>query len=130
MKLVDGRWWATFGRLIVAFILYGIVVAIFGAIASAITNSMTNVTLFLLINVAVSTIGVILLSPFVAAVINWIYIDLRVRKEALDIEMLAADFGGEAAPAAAVAAPASSGLEGSTTSGLEGSSGSSWPPAG
>ncbi len=132
MKLVDGRWWATFGRLIVAFILYGIVVAIFGAIASAITNSMTNVTLFLLINVAITAIGVILLSPFVAAVINWIYIDLRVRKEALDIEMLAAGFGGaEPAPAPATAAAAAgSGLEGSSTTGLEGSSGPSWPPAG
>ena len=131
MNLVDGRWWATFGRLIVAFILYGIVVAIFGAIASAITNSMTNVTLFLLINVAISTIGVILLSPFIAAVINWIYIDLRVRKEALDIEMLAAGFGGpEPAPATA-ATTAGSGLESSTTTGLEGSSsGPSWPPAG
>lgn len=131
MQLVDKRWWATFGRLLVAFILYGIVVAIFGAIANAITNSMTNVTLFLLINVVVTAIGVILLSPFIAAVINWIYIDLRVRKEALDIEMLAAGFAGEGAvPAAAAAAPAGSGLEGSTSTGLEGPSGPSWPPAG
>ena len=136
MSLVDGRWWATFGRLIVAFILYGIVVAIFGAIASAITNSMTNVTLFLLINVAVSTIGVILLSPFIAAVINWIYIDLRVRKEALDIEMLASGFGApEAAPAASTSVAdvgETSGLGGSEspTSTAPPSTGPSWPPAG
>jgi hypothetical protein len=93
INLVDTRWWATFWRLLAAYLLLG--VAIFGlsALVSAIGNGITNVTLFLILGGAVNAIVSILLSPFVAAVITVIYVDLRVRKEALDIELLAGSFG-------------------------------------
>jgi len=92
MNLVDTRWWATLWRLLAAYLLLG--VAIFGlsALVSAIGNGITNVTLFIVLGGVINAVVSILLSPFVAAVITVIYVDLRVRKEALDIELLVSSF--------------------------------------
>jgi hypothetical protein len=96
MSLVRRRWWATFGRLLLSVVLYAVAAILIGVLAGAINRGIgvTSVTLLLTINGIVSAILVILLSPFIAAVINVIYIDLRVRKEALDIELLASGFPG------------------------------------
>jgi hypothetical protein len=98
INLVDTRWWATFWRLLAAYLLLG--VAIFGlsALVSAVGNGITNVTLFLVLGGAINAVVSILLSPFVAAVITVIYVDLRVRKEALDIELLAGSFDASGQP--------------------------------
>jgi hypothetical protein len=100
ISLVRRRWWATLGRLLLAVVLYAVAAFLIGVIAGAINRgiNVTSVTLFLVINGIISAILVILLSPFIAAVINVIYIDLRVRKEALDIELLASSFSGPAGP--------------------------------
>lgn len=97
ISLVRRRWWATFGRLLLAVVLYVVAAFLIGVIAGAINRGIdvTNVTLFLVINGIISALLLILLSPFIAAVINVIYIDLRVRKEALDIELLASSFSGQ-----------------------------------
>jgi hypothetical protein len=116
MRLVDTRWWATFARVLVAFLLYGVVIFIIGAIVGALTDglSVSNVTLWVAIDGILRALVIILATPFIASVITVIYIDLRVRKEALDIELLAQHFGGPGstlpesatATAAATAAPA------------------------
>jgi hypothetical protein len=140
IALVDGRWWATFGRLLLAIVLYAVAAILIGVVAG-LTNraiSVTNVTLFLVINGIISAIVVILLSPFIAAVINVIYIDLRVRKEALDIELLASSFGGGGAPvqqpsgfssAGGFSQPSSFGFEEPSSSGLPDAPPPSWPPS-
>jgi uncharacterized membrane protein YeaQ/YmgE (transglycosylase-associated protein family) len=84
MSLVSGRWWPTFGRLLVGLILYIVAVFIIGAIAGAIAHSTTNVTLYEVIQGLVGALISILLAPFFAAIINVTYIDLRVRKEGAD----------------------------------------------
>jgi hypothetical protein len=105
MDLVKGRWWATFGRLIAVLLMYIVALIVIGIIAGALERglSVTNVTLFVVISAILQTAIVILLTPFIAAAITVIYIDLRVRKEALDIELLASRFGppGSTVPAIA-----------------------------
>jgi hypothetical protein len=89
--LVRGHWWLTFARVLVAIIIAVLALAVLGAILKGIVDGITtNVTLFLSINGLVNAIATIVYTPFVAAVTTVIYIDLRVRKEALDLELLAA----------------------------------------
>lgn len=96
MDLVRTRWWATFGRLLSVLLMYVVALFVIGLIATAIERglSVTNVTLFVLIGGIFQGLILIFVTPFVAAAIVVIYIDLRVRKEALDIELLASRFGG------------------------------------
>lgn len=121
MSLTAGRWWATFGRLLVALVLYAIADVIIGLIANGLDSAfnVSNVTLYLIINGVISAIIVILLSPFAAAVFNVIYIDLRVRKEGLTRQQLGAGFGPPSHPIAPAGGP--TGLEGPGND-------PSWPP--
>ncbi len=100
ISLVDKHWWATFLRLLVAFILYVVASFIIGAIVGGLAAafSVGNVTLYEIIYGILRALVVILLTPFTAAVVTVIYIDLRVRKEALDIELLAQGFDSSGPP--------------------------------
>ena len=104
MELVDGRWWATLGRLLAAYVLLFAVLFGVTALGSAIASGVTlhNVTLYVALGGLLNVIASILIAPFVAAVLTVIYIDLRVRKEALDIELVAREFSG---PGSIVPAP-------------------------
>ncbi len=121
ISLTAGRWWATFGRLLVALVLYAIADVIIGLIANGLDSAfnVSNVTLYLIINGVISAVIVILLSPFAAAVFNVIYIDLRVRKEGLTKEQLGAGFGPPSYPIQPASGP--TGLEGPGND-------PSWPP--
>ncbi len=124
MQLVRGRWWATFGRLLTALLLYIVVSIILGIIVGAIARglSVSSVGLWLIINGLLSAVVTIVLSPFVAAVITTVYVDLRVRKEALDLELLASHSaapgsgrgGTSPATSGAPSAPAAAAPEGSS----------------
>lgn len=137
LDLVDGRWWATFGRLVAALLLYVVVAIVIGLIAGAIASgiSITNVTLYLALAGALTAVGNILATPFIAAVIAVIYVDLRVRKEGFDLELLAAGFHGPGStiPAGSLA-PTSTPLQPLDTAPPAGPSTAppepTWPPAG
>jgi hypothetical protein len=88
MSLVSGRWWPTFGRLLVGLILYIVAAFVVGLIGSAITHGVSSVSLYLIINGIVSIVVAVFLAPFYAALINVTYIDLRVRKEGIDHDVL------------------------------------------
>jgi hypothetical protein len=93
--LVRKRWWATFGALLVAIIMLVVVELVIGLVFSGIQSGLKvgSVGLWLTIR-GLSTVVVDLIAyPFIAAVVSVIYIDLRVRKEALDLELLAGGFG-------------------------------------
>jgi hypothetical protein len=83
MQLVQDRWWVTFGRLIVAYLIYGFWTAIVGSIGGAIGNGVTNVTVYEIVRGLANAVGFILAYPFITAVINLIYLDLRVRKDGI-----------------------------------------------
>jgi hypothetical protein len=87
-QLVSGRWWATFGRLIVAGFVTFLVSVVLGVINLASVLHVHSVTPFLTVNAVMSAIGSIITVPFTAAVAIVIYVDLRVRKEGIDLDGL------------------------------------------
>lgn len=94
--LVSGRWWPTFGALLVIFLLTSLISAFLGALvgggtfaAGRITGSTTTRLLIGLVNGGVT----ILLTPLSAAVTTIIYFDLRVRKEGFDVALMAQRLG-------------------------------------
>jgi Membrane domain of glycerophosphoryl diester phosphodiesterase len=92
--LVKGRWWSTFGTYLLASILVGIATAVFSAIVLAISRTSSgDVDSRLLVAAAAGIVSGILTTPFLAAIVAVIYFDLRVRKEGLDLELLAQGVG-------------------------------------
>jgi hypothetical protein len=135
-NLVRGRWWATFGVLIIAFVLNAVVdqiVSIPFAIVSFVSaDSVIGFTVGALANI----ISDVITTPFVAAVFVLVYFDLRVRKEGFDLQLLAQAMGPlpeGGAPAARGpygAPPTAEGPYGSppTAEGPYGGPPTSWPP--
>jgi hypothetical protein len=93
--LVRGRWWATFAELLVAIIMLVLVSLVLGLILGAIEKGLKvdSIGLWLAFNWLIALFSDLVSYPFIAAVIAVIYIDLRVRKEALDLELLAGGLG-------------------------------------
>lgn len=94
-RLVKGRWWPTFGALLVGFLLAGIVTTIVQFALQAITFTDVADDFFpsLVVNGVSATVGSLISTPFQAALVVVIYFDLRVRKEAFDLEILAGTLG-------------------------------------
>ena len=110
-RLVRGRWWATFGTLLVGYVLVG---AHRRARAGARDgdpepdrgreHAGRRVS-----SVVGGTLGAVLTTPYSAAVIALIYFDLRVRKEGLDLQLIADGAGVERDPDAPLPAPFAAG---------------------
>jgi hypothetical protein len=81
VRLVSGRWWATCGRLVLAWLLVVVVSLILGALNLTSALNVSSVTLWLVVNAVIAAVEAILTAPFTAAVATVIYVDLRVRKE-------------------------------------------------
>src|SRR5437016_2193218 len=91
--------------------MYVVALIVIGLIAGGIERgiNITNVTLFVTLSGILQGVIVIFVTPFIAAAITVIYIDLRVRKEALDIELLASRFGGPGSTVPEITTPAAVG---------------------
>jgi hypothetical protein len=99
-ELVKGRWWRTFGVLVVGFILAGIVSSLVqGVFLIGIIFEPDNDVLVLVLSAISGIVGLAIGTPFQAALLTVVYFDLRVRKEGFDLELLAQGIGG-AVPAA------------------------------
>ncbi|MFD5184801.1 hypothetical protein ACFWMQ_19775 [Streptomyces sp. NPDC058372] len=101
-KLVRGSWWRVFGIQLLAQLLVGIVSSIillpFSRVAAVITGESAASALdemvvtnfgwtYLIITGIGSVIGAMLTLPIVAGVTVLLYIDQRIRREALDLEL-------------------------------------------
>ncbi len=90
-ELVRGRWWATFGVLLIALLLViGVEILlaiIFGSIESG--SKVGSVALLIALDGISGAISALISYPFLAIVCAVIYIDLRRRKEGLDADRLA-----------------------------------------
>jgi hypothetical protein len=88
--LVRHRWWATFAALVVAVIVLFVVGLVVGLVLDAIRSGLgTDSVGVWFVFSGLGTVIVDLVGfPFIGALIAVIYIDQRVRKEALDIEVL------------------------------------------
>jgi hypothetical protein len=97
--LVRGRWWGTFGVVLLGTILAGVVSAAIGGLAglAAGTTDPGSVAGFL-VNSVSGTLGSMISTPFTAAFVSVLYFDLRVRKEAFDLQLLAERIGLTAPP--------------------------------
>ena len=92
-RLVRGRWWPTFAVLLVGAILVGVIAAIVQALFLApvfFTESVLAVAVLTLLS---SIVGYAISTPFQAALVAVVFFDLRVRKEGLDLELLADRLG-------------------------------------
>lgn len=99
--LVSGRWWRTFGVLIVGFVLAAVVSTVVQAVfIIGIVVGEDNDALVLVLSAIAGIAGLAVSTPFQAAVLTVLYFDLRVRKEGFDLELLAAEIGATVQPGA------------------------------
>jgi hypothetical protein len=86
--LVRGRFWPCAGVLILAVLLALIVTLVILGVLSALLGSSGNDTVTFLEQGVASLIANTLVLPFQVAVTTVLYIDLRVRKEGFDVQLL------------------------------------------
>lgn len=98
-RLIRGRWWPTFGLLVLGAILAAIVSNVVTVALTALTfTDLGEQTLArLIINAVGGTLASVITTPFQAAFVAVLYFDLRVRKEGFDLELLARNLGTEPA---------------------------------
>ena len=100
--LVKGFWWRVFGIVVLGYILSFIIGgAIEGAVIglSSVGSGDSSLTA-VVVNVIAGTLSKVATTPFVAAFVIVVYFDLRVRKEAFDLQLLADRIGVEPPPGA------------------------------
>ncbi|HEX6534636.1 MAG TPA: hypothetical protein VF041_08560 [Gemmatimonadaceae bacterium] len=97
VELSNGAKWRILGGLVLAYLVYIVV---------SVTLS-TIIGLFpipLLLRAAFSGVVYVFVSPLIGIVITLLYYDMRIRKEAFDLEVMAAELGG--APPSVPGSPA------------------------
>jgi len=99
-RLVRGRWWPTFGVILIGYLLAAVIQFLAGILVGLATFVAAEDSL--LGTVALTTLGniiaYVIATPFTAAIVVLVYFDLRVRKEGLDIALLAERIGVGAPP--------------------------------
>jgi hypothetical protein len=95
--LVRGRWWKVFLIVLLGTILTSIVKGGLSALGNTVIASGHDVDTVsgFVANLVTSTIATTLTIPFTAAFVTVVYFDLRVRKEAFDLQLLARQIGVE-----------------------------------
>ena len=94
-RLVRKRWWPTFGVILLAYLLAFVLQFFSGIVLGALsfTDLSDNLLGTVAVSTVVTTIAALIPTPFTAAVVVLVYFDLRVRKEGLDIALLAEHIG-------------------------------------
>jgi hypothetical protein len=107
VRLVRGRWWPTAGALLVGYLLIGIIGALVEGVITVVPTLVAkdNTLVAALGAVVGGTVGSALTTPYSAAVVALVYFDLRVRKEGLDLQLIAEGAGVERDPDAPLPAP-------------------------
>jgi hypothetical protein len=105
-ELVRGYWWRVFAIILLGYILSGILSGAISAVVVGVSTVQAGQAslLGIVVSIVAGTVSKLLTVPFVAAFVTVLYFDLRVRKEAFDLQLLAQRIGVEP-PAGALAAP-------------------------
>lgn len=89
-RLVKGRWWSTFGVVVVGTVMASVVGGLLSSalllIPAAVFNG--NLAVGAVSHVLAGIAAAAITTPFKAAIFILLYFDLRVRKEGLDLELL------------------------------------------
>lgn len=94
IELVRKRWWGTAAAIFLGYLLASIITFILAfVLAAVLVASNDSATSFAIANGIAGAAASVLTTPFTAAIITLAYYDLRVRKEGLDLELLARRFG-------------------------------------
>ena len=98
-RLVSGRWWWTLLILVVGGLLASIVSGLISGAISALgfASGSEPISAFLITAIA-GTAGALVATPFSASYHTVLYFDLRVRKEAFDLQLIASGLGVEPPP--------------------------------
>ena len=104
--LVKGFWWRVFGVVILGYLLSSILGgAIQGAVVAVTTVQSGQASVVgVVVSIVAGTLSSVVTTPFVAAFVTVLYFDLRVRKEAFDLQLLAQRIGVDP-PAGALLGP-------------------------
>jgi hypothetical protein len=102
-ELVKGRWWPTFGLIVIGAILGSVLTFVLQAILGGVADSDAAWPVRFLIGVLIGTATALVTTPFSAAYHTILYVDLRVRKEGFDLALFAHRMGAAPDPAAAPA---------------------------
>jgi hypothetical protein len=94
-RLVRHRWWSVFAALALAFLLASILEGVLVGLAAAVGFASPESIGAYFVDFLAQTVASALTTPFTAAVTVVVYFDLRVRKEAFDLELLAQQLGVE-----------------------------------
>lgn len=94
-RLVRGRWWPTFLIVLLGFLLAGVVSAIVGGLVGALAFAADSAVADFVVTVLANILSGAISTPFTAAFITVLYVDLRVRKEGFDLQLLAERLGGD-----------------------------------
>jgi hypothetical protein len=114
-RLVKGRWWPTFGALLVMYLLVIVISGILGALLGAtLVAAVDNEAVAAVFYTIINTLSSLITLPLMASVLTVVYFDLRVRKEGFDLQLLARGVGqdGSAYATSPQAVGESSGLGG------------------
>jgi hypothetical protein len=88
-ELIRGYWWKTLGLLVVTWLLVAILIAIPAGIVGAILGSGAgSLAVRLLITGIVGLIIGVLVRPIMIAAMTLLFYDLKIRKEAFDLEAM------------------------------------------
>jgi len=92
-RLVLHRWWVTAATIFIAFLLAGMATGVLGVVVAIPIFVGGSYLVVLVLSTIASALSSLVSTPFQAAIIALLYFDLRVRKEGLDIELLAERMG-------------------------------------
>lgn len=107
-QLVRGRWWPVFAVLLVGAILVSVIANIIEFIVLAPVFFTESLLAVAILSGLSSIVGYAISTPLQAAIVAIVFFDQRVRKEGLDLELLAQRLGSEApvGPAGGGSSPA------------------------
>jgi hypothetical protein len=94
-RLIKGRWWPTLGLVVLGGLLTGVVNSALVALAVGVAaeGANANTVLGFTVSTTATIIAKAITTPFTAAYVTVLYFDLRVRREAFDLQLLALQVG-------------------------------------
>ena len=93
-RLVRGMWWRTFAIFLLGYILAGILSSIVSGVVVGIAFAADSPVAEFAVTALANILGALVSTPFTAAFVTVLYVDLRVRKEGFDLQLLFERLGG------------------------------------